>query len=113
MSNLQRKAFFNPQFLVSAEERIEAARQADQCIKWLKAQGFEVSGIQKGISHPRVFFRPSPLCKSLDGSVHRFERLNGIEKRYWFAIRFGCEVRWNDEVYQPTCPAGRPEAEVK
>ena len=106
MSNLQRKEFFNPQFIVSAEERIEVARQVDQCVKWLKIQGFEVTGIHKGVSHPRVFVRTSPMCKSLEGSVHRFERMNGVEKRYWFAIRLGCEIRWNDDDFQS-------EAEVK
>ena len=98
MSKLQRKEFMGPAaFCGSHAERAEVARQADQCVKWLTVQGFEVLYIQKGLSHPRVHIRNSPLCKSLDGAVHMYQRGASGEQRYWFAIRFGCEVRWSDD----------------
>jgi hypothetical protein len=99
MSNLQRKESMNPHaFCGSQVERIEVARQADQCVKWLIIQGFEVLYMQKGLSCPRVIIRNSPLCKSLDGAVHMYQRGLQGERRYYFAIRFDCEVRWADEV---------------
>lgn len=81
-------------------ERAEVARAAQACVNWCHAQGFEVTGVQRGLSHPRVYIKASPLCDQLDGAVHRFERVANIERRYWFAIRFGCEVRWNDAEVQ-------------
>ena len=99
MSNLQRQSqeFTSPRvFSANHAERIAVARQASQCVRWLIIQGFEVLYIQKGVSLPRVFIRNSPLCKSLDGAVHMFERGLSGEHRYYFAIRFDCEVRWQD-----------------
>lgn len=79
-------------------ERAEVAREAQACVNWLRVNGFEVTGVQRGLSRPRVYIKVSPLCEQLEGAVHRFERLNNIERRYWFTLRLGCEVRWNDEV---------------
>lgn len=93
MNNLQRKS----DYPASPAERLSLAQRARQCTNWLKANGLEVIGIQKGLDKPRVFIKNSPLCEKLEGAVHRFERLGNVERRYWFAIRFGCEVRWNDE----------------
>lgn len=76
--------------------RADVAQAAQLCVNWCRAQGLEVLGIQKAPNKPRIFIKNSPLCASLDGAVHRFERIGNIERRYWFAIRFDCEVRWNE-----------------
>lgn len=78
------------------DERLEAAVKADQCVKWLEAQGFDVVQRQTGRRNPRVIIRGGPLCESLEGAVRMYERLGQTEKRYWVAIRFDCEVRWTD-----------------
>lgn len=73
-------------------DRFQVASQADQCVHWLKSQGFEVLAITHG---PRILIRNTPLCAMLDGAVQGFSRgPNGVEQRYQAAIRFGCEVRW-------------------
>lgn len=99
--NTQRNPLFTPRNLRSNPvERLQLAHRAKQCVDWLFVSGFEVLQVQKGLDKPRVFIRNSPLCKQLDGAVHRFERSNGIERRYWFAIRFDCEIRWDSESMQ-------------
>lgn len=99
MSSLQRKITPGSYpFTPGPAERVEVAKATEPCVRWLKVQGLDVLYVQKGLDKPRVFIRNSPLCDKLDGAVHRFERSGGVEKRYWFAIRFGCEVRWNDGV---------------
>lgn len=82
---------------ITPAERIEAAAQADCCVKWLKANGFEVLYVQHGPRNPRIIILSGPLCESLEGAVRRFERVGHVETRYWVAVRFGCEVRWTDE----------------
>ena len=73
--------------------------RAAQCANWLVAQGFEVLGVSVGRRNPRVEIAPTRLCEQLDGIVHMTERhFNLPTRRYWVAIRFGCEVRWADEV---------------
>lgn len=97
MSNLQRKPLFSPTTIrINPADRLALAQVAKQCVDWLFISGFEVLQVTKGLDKPRVFIRNSPLCKTLDGAVHRFERCNGVERRYWFAIHHNCEVRWND-----------------
>ena len=81
---------------VSQTVRLNTALRADYCKKWLKSQGYEVMHVLPGLDKPRVFIKNSPLCDKLEGAVHRFERCAGVERRYWFAIRHNCEVRWND-----------------
>ena len=98
MSNLHKFELPKPRWVGASHEDIEATKQAYPCIKWLIANNFEVKYTKKGTNRPRVFIRTSPLCQELNGAVHRFERINGEEKRYWFAIRLDCEVRWDDEV---------------
>lgn len=86
--------------VLSFYDRADVALAAQQCVNWCRAQGFEVTGVQRGAHRHRVYIKASPLCNKLDGAVHRFERSNGIERRYWFAIRFDCEVRWDSESMQ-------------
>jgi hypothetical protein len=76
-------------------ENIAASMKSDQCIRWLKYNGFIVKGIQKGIRRHRIFIENSDLCKTLEGAIYRYERLLKIERRYLFVLRFDCEVRWN------------------
>lgn len=75
-------------------DRQAAAWQIEACVGWLKAQGFEVRGVQMCSRNPRIFIDNSPLCEQLEGAVRRFERIGNIENHYWVAIRFDCEVRW-------------------
>lgn len=81
---------------------LQIAHAADRCVKWLRAQGFEVLAVQAAhlYRNPRITVRACPLCERLEGAVHRYDRTthNGakIERRYWVAIRFGCEVRWEE-----------------
>lgn len=99
MSSLQRRVTPGSYpFTPSPAERVTVAKATDSCVRWLKVQGFEVLYMQKGLRLPRVIIRPSPLCDSLDGAVHRYERGMYGERRYWFAIRFDCEVRWVADV---------------
>ncbi|MDD2721637.1 MAG: hypothetical protein PHH47_10060 [Gallionella sp.] len=78
-------------------QRADVALAAQACVNWCRVQGFIVTGVQRGLSHPRVYIKASPLCRALEGAVHRFERVGNVERRYWFTLRLGCEVRWNDE----------------
>lgn len=97
MSNLQRQSVDKSHAgCASKIVRLNTALRADPCKKWLKSQGFEVLHVTPGLDKPRVFIKNSPLCAKLEGAVHRFERSAGVERRYWFAIRHNCEVRWND-----------------
>ncbi|OHD24110.1 MAG: hypothetical protein A2Y38_12295 [Spirochaetes bacterium GWB1_59_5] len=90
------------------EDRLQTAVHASQCVKWLQSQGFEVLGVQKGPRNPRVTIRTSLLCEQLEGAVRRFERSPQGEKRYWVAIRFGCEVRWTEACPDQRC-SGRAQ----
>lgn len=78
---------------VSSAWRFMIAEQADQCVCWLKAQGFDVLMVEAG---PRITVRTSPLCDQLEGAVCAFSRGLHGEQRYKMAIRFDCEVRWLD-----------------
>ena len=78
----------------SDEDKANAISQLDRCAQWLHSQGFKLISAQSGTRNPRILIEPSSLCASLDGAVRRFERVGRVEKRYWVAIRFGCEVRW-------------------
>jgi len=87
----------------AAARRLRIAEQADYCVKWLKAQGLEVIGVEKGPrTPPRITIRTSPPCDRIDGAVACYSRaLNPsrsvqAEQRYKTAMRFGCEVRWDD-----------------
>lgn len=78
-------------------ERFLNDGQADECVKWLKRQGFSVLSIQKGHVCARINIRPSPLCEKLEGVVSAFEHpINEAPKRYSYVYRFGFEVRWED-----------------
>lgn len=99
MSNLQSQELPSahpPRITLSA--RLALAQQADGCVKWLKAQGFDVIRVEKGACGPRIIIRPSPLCKKLDGTVAGYSRLASCnrnnELRYSFTYRFDCEVWW-------------------
>lgn len=81
-------------YTAAAEQRRQTAEKADGCVKWLKAQGFDVVRVEAGATGPRITIRPSPLCKRLDGVVPAYQRIGNIEQRYTFVFRFGCEVRW-------------------
>ena len=77
-------------------DALRIALETDHCVKWLKAQGFEVLTVQKGKRNPRITIRTSPLCEQLEGAVRMYERSAQGERRYWVAIRFDCEVRWTE-----------------
>lgn len=79
------------------EQRHALAAEADQCVRWLKAQGYNVIRVEQGAVGPRILIHASPLCKQLEGAVSAY--LKGIEgaRRYSFAWRHDCEVRW----YEP------------
>lgn len=87
-----------PCYCARAQDRLRIAEQADGCVKWLKAQGFDVIRVGKGACGPRIIIRQSPLCKKLDGTVAGYSRLAACnrsnELRYSFTYRFDCEVWW-------------------
>ena len=96
MMNLQRsEAPVWPLHFREADKQ-EAAEKIGQCVNWLRAQGFEVVCAQYGVRNPRITIKHSPLCEQLEGAVRRFERVGQNEKHYWVAIRFECEVRWQE-----------------
>lgn len=83
--------------------RLAIARQADRCVKWLRAQGLEVRCIEKGPRTPlRIIISPSPLCDRFEGAVACYSRALDYsrtvqaEQRYKTVLRHGCEVRWED-----------------
>lgn len=79
----------------SVERRLQIAAQANQCVKWLEINGFEVICISKEIlTPPRIIIRNSPLCNELDGVAMGYERNKRGSKHYRFVMRFDCEVRW-------------------
>lgn len=78
---------------VSSAWRFLIAEQADQCVGWLRANGFDVLTIEAG---PRITVRTSPLCDQLEGAVCGFSRGLHGEQRYKMVTRFECEVRWLD-----------------
>ena len=77
----------------SAEARMAIAQQVDQCVKWLKINGFEVHGVERC---GRIHIRTSPLCEQLEGAIAGFSRGPRGVQRYKTVIRFDCEVRWID-----------------
>lgn len=72
-------------------QRFRIAHQADQCVNWLKVQGFEVLRIGAG---PCITIRNSPLCDKLEGVVDGYSRTGKGETRYRMVTRFDCAVRW-------------------
>lgn len=73
--------------------------RATQCTRWLKSQGFTVLNVQVGRRNPRIEIVKARLCDSLDGVIYITERsIKDPSRRGWVAHRFGCEVRWADEV---------------
>lgn len=88
----------------AAARRLWIAEQVDYCAKWLKAQGLEVLHSEKGSrTPPRITIRTSPRCDRFEGAVACYSRaLNPsrtvqAEQRYKMVMRFGCEVRWDDQ----------------
>lgn len=79
---------------VSGAWRFLIAEKADQCVGWLKAQGFDVLMVEAG---PRITVRTSPLCDQLEGAVRGFSRGLHGEQYYKMAHRLGCTVCWLDE----------------
>ena len=71
-------------------QRLRIAHQADQCVNWLKVQGFEVLRVEAG---PRITIRASALCEKLEGAVACYSRSLHSEHRYKMVTRFDCEVR--------------------
>lgn len=79
-----------------AAQRLEIARQADFCARWLKSHGLEVLCIDGGVrTPPRITIRSSPLCNKLEGVASGFSRGPKGEQRYQWVMRFDCEVRWD------------------
>jgi len=74
--------------------RFLITEQADQCVNWLKANGFDVLSIEPG---PSITIRTSPLCNELEGAVAGYSRGLHGERRYKMVIRFDCAVYWLDE----------------
>lgn len=83
-------------------QRFRVAHQADQCVNWLKVQGFEVLRVGSG---PCITIRNSPLCDKLEGVVEGYSRTGKGENRYRMVSRFDCAVRW---VVAETTPKKRP-----
>lgn len=73
------------------EQRRRIAEQADFCVRWLKAQGFDVLAVSDG---PRILVRYSHLCDQLEGAVEGYSRGPKGSERYKCVIRHECEVRW-------------------
>lgn len=80
--------------LFDSERRRAIARQAHQCARWLRVNGFEIIIIMGGTHLPRILVKPQPLCHTLDGVVQAFERTQKGERHYQFVTRFGCMVAW-------------------
>jgi phosphoserine phosphatase len=74
-----------------AAQRRHIAAQADHCVRWLKAHGFEVLAVTDG---PRITVRNSHLCDMLEGAVAGYSRGPKGEERYRCVVRLDCEVRW-------------------
>lgn len=83
-----------PRRIHNAELRRQIATKAYQCARWLRANGFEVLAVMGGLRQPRVVIKAGPLCDRLDGVVAAFERGPCGERRYRYAVRFGCMVEW-------------------
>jgi len=88
----------------AAARRLWFAEQADYCAKWLKAQGLEVLRVEKGpLASPRITIRHNPLCDRFEGAVACYSRATNhsrtvqAEQRYKTVMRFGCEVRWDEQ----------------
>lgn len=78
----------------NAEFRRRIAQQVHQCSRWLKVQGFEILRVAGGFCQPRIIIKPGPLCGRLEGAVEAYERGPCGERRYRYAVRFGCLVEW-------------------
>lgn len=78
----------------NAELRRQIAMKAYQCARWLQISGFEVLAVMGGLRQPRVIIKADPLCERLDGVVEAYERSLHGERRYRYAVRFGCMVEW-------------------
>lgn len=90
---LDQKSKLNPMLAGSSRQD---AFVAERCVTWLKVQGFEVLRVESGRRTPRITIRTSPLCEQLEGAVRMYERTKDGARRYWFAIRLDCEVRWTE-----------------
>jgi len=68
----------------------------EQCANWLYHQGFRILGTETGLRNPRITIACCPLCEQLEGAVRMYERSQQGDRRYWVAIRFDVEVRWQE-----------------
>lgn len=89
----------------SQGERFLLAEQAECCVGWLKAQGLEVIGIEKGkVDSVIITIKTCELCQQFEGITSEYQRITRdnvqIELRFKFVRRMGCMVRWEDEVMQ-------------
>jgi hypothetical protein len=89
----------------SQGERFLLAEQAESCVRWLKAQGLEVVGIEKSkVDNAIITIKTCELCLRFEGVTSEYQRIKRdneqIELRFKFVRRMGCMVRWEDEVVQ-------------
>lgn len=83
-----------------AELRRRLAQRVYQCSQWLRVSKFEILRVAGGFCQPRIVIKPSPLCAKLDGTVDAYERTRHGERRYRYAVRFGCMVEWEGDAQQ-------------
>ena len=97
--NKQRPLIQRTEKSIVNEHVMQGLDRATQCTRWLKSQGFTVLNVSVGKRNPRIEIAKTRLCDSLDGVVYISERkANEPVRNGWVAHRFGCEVRWADEV---------------
>lgn len=66
------------------------------CMRWLRAEGFEIIKIEESGHMPRLYIRAAEACDKLEGAVRVYERDRHTERRYFMVTRHDCEVRWAD-----------------
>jgi hypothetical protein len=85
--------------------RFLIAEQADPCVGWLKANGFEVLNLEKGkVDDVIITIKRCALCDEFEGIVSEYQRILRdnvqVELRFSYVRRMKCMVRWEDEVAQ-------------
>lgn len=86
---------------MNAVERLQIARVADYCVRWLKANRIKVLHVEGDRERPRIIVKYSPACDLFDDIVRGYERCDRGAHYCAWVFRFGCQIKWQVPAENP------------